>query len=151
MSTNILDIFKEVNNNIAKKIYKNDYESFFDEDNDIDTRISSFINIYNNNNLDSLEIISDLSSMYLFSPIESLYILIKKLLLVDILELSLRFTICSSIYSRNKEESFELFLILLKTATVNIENFNSTLYFDILKYLIHLENNKANEFKHEIN
>lgn len=139
--TSILDILgvQDTQDTSDKEVeYENDYERFFDFDNTIESRVDAFINIYNTNRLEAQEIVSDLSASFLFAPIDSIYYIIKELVNVNELDISIRMLLCCCVYNVEEKRhlSFELFTCLLNAMMKNPDTYNSTLFIDLLKYII---------------
>jgi hypothetical protein len=177
MITNITDIFKifDDTSSINEKKYTNDKESFLDYENSLDDRVISFLNMYQKDNLEAYELITDLCSIYNFSPIENVYQLVEKLLLLNNLELNIRFPLLSTVYYKEKEiehinmenkkfgnkgivmkneihfsDSFTLFIKVLESCFENNSIFNSTIYLDILRFILDNENKNKKDLNNNI-
>lgn len=155
-TTSILDILNENENNIItednEEKYENDYEAFFDFENNIDSRVKAFLKIYDSNKLQAQEIVSDISASYLFCPIETIYFTIKELVKISKLEIPIRLLLCSCVYNveEKRDLSYELFIYLLNEMKNLKELYNSTLFIDILKYLISIDYKDYSNIKNNI-
>lgn len=154
--TSLLDFFSFddiEDQQINTREYKDDLESFFDYENSIENRINSFKNICKNSQLQAQEIVSDLCSTFIFSPVENIFDLFKEIITLDELDVSIKLIICTCIYNveERRDESYNLFFYLVTQMKNCKELFNSTLYLDVLRYLINIENknyhNRLKELK----
>jgi hypothetical protein len=138
IDTNDLDTQLVSEDKKVEKKYNDDTECFFDYDCSLDIRINAFKNICINNPLQSQEIISDLCSSFIFSPVESILDIITSLLYLDELEIPIKVVLSTTVYNveETRDKSYHLFFHLLNEMMSKKELYNSTLYVDILKYII---------------
>lgn len=165
MSTSIEDIFKnseryETSEEFEKKViiqYIFDLDNlskeeqieylkeiFFNYEEDINKRIKAFLIIYEKDKLEAQEIITDLSTIYYFTPTDLIKELMIEVIKLNQLDLTIRYPLCSSIFNNkdSRNDSYFLFVNLLKDSIENKSYFNITFCIDILKVLLL----KTNEF-----
>lgn len=139
--TSILDLLSEEKKDEEIKEYSSDTECFFDYENTLENRLKAFKNIQSSNKLQAQEIVSDLCSTFSFSPVETILETIKSLLKINDLEIPMRLVLCTCVYNVEEKRScsYELFLYLIKEMMYNKDLYNSTIYLEILKYLVSTE------------
>jgi hypothetical protein len=130
---------------------------FFDYEESIDIRIKAFYIIYEKDILETQEIITDLSSIYYFTPTTLIKEIIIKLCNLSDIDISLRYPLCCSIFnSESKNESYYLFIKLLndllfsEKESSNKDLFQFTFFLYILKLVLIKENNFIHLFKHNL-
>lgn len=150
MSTNIEDIFnfKETKEDDLK--FDFDIQNLSDEEQltylrevvfnyeqNINKRVTAFIQIYEKNKLEAQEITTDLSTIYYFTPTSFIKEIIIELCNISSVDLTIRYPLCCCIFNNeeSKDESYKLFSRLLEDSIDN-EYFNFTFCIDILKILL---------------
>ena len=130
---------------------------FFDYEESIDIRIKAFYIIYEKDILETQEIITDLSSIYYFTPTTLIKEIIIKLCNLSDIDISLRYPLCCSIFnSESKNESYYLFIKLLndllfsEKESSNKDLFQFTFFLYILKLVLIKENKFIHLFKHNL-
>jgi len=132
---------------------------FFNYEESIDIRIKAFYIIYEKDILETQEIITDLSSIYYFTPTTLIKEIIIKLCNLSDIDISLRYPLCCSIFnSQSKNESYYLFIKLLNdlllsedmSSSSKKDLFQFTFFLYILKLVLIKENNFIDLFKHNL-
>ena len=113
--------------------------------------------IYEKDILETQEIITDLSSIYYFTPTTLIKEIIIKLCNLSDIDISLRYPLCCSIFnSESKNESYYLFIKLLndllfsEKESSNKDLFQFTFFLYILKLVLIKENKFIHLFKHNL-
>jgi len=117
---------------------------FFNYDETLSRRLNSFLLLFEKDKLEAQEIITDLCSIYYYTPTILIKETMIELIQLSQLDPSVKFPLSCAIfnYPNSKLDSYPLFIKILEDLLHDEKQLNITLFFDILKILL----NKSNQF-----